>query len=305
MKVPTRVVGAIALIITMLATLLWIRHSGSHDQATGVAPSFSDTAPRDLNDAGTEVPGGRIAPQGDNAVFAGDASSTPADPEANAIWINDDLFDAEQRAAWAEILRANGLSWPQRNPDLADEVADVNIRTREDQAMRMIDRDPVHAVAFISAQLEFEEDKVVTRSLRHAWEASQTEESGAIGDPERFVEMFRHAPDRHFDGLVDFYVDEQVPDYYLGQIIGAALERRPELGLSALARLADRGLLPEHGVGAEARRALTDFLDDAPLESDSWHFAVVDRFDRTASSKVPADEHESAYPSPVEPTLSQ
>ena len=146
--------------------------------------------------------------------------------------------------------------------------------------MRMIDHDVNRAVDFITAQVAFEEDKVITRRLREAWEASQSEGADSLGDLNLLTEMIRHAPDRHFDMIVDRYVNQDLPATYVEQVIGEAMVRPSSEGLPALARLADRGLLPEHGTGAQARLALLHFLGDAPPEVATWHFAVVDRLDR-------------------------
>ena len=155
--------------------------------------------------------------------------------------------------------------------------------------MRMINHDVDRAVDFITAQVAFEEDKVKTRRLREAWEASQSDDADSLGDLDLLTEMIRHAPDRHFDMIVNRYVNQDLPATYVDPIISEAMARPSASGLPALARLADRGLLPEHGTGAQARQALLRFLGDAPPEVATWHFAVVDRLDRMELAKSDPD----------------
>lgn len=280
--VPTTVIAALLLTVLILP-LLWVKDQAARgfERETASNAQAPQTNRGSADVAEVPVPSGVEDSEEGIAEDAWDgASVTRAAADAvdtDGIWMNKGLFEAEQLSEWAERLREAGLSWPRRNPNLLDGIAAINLRQREPQAMRMIDHDVGRAVDFITAQVAFEEDKVRTRRLRETWEASKNGAADSLGDPALLTAMIRQAPDRHFNIMVDMYVDARVPASNLEQVIGEAMVRSPSLGLPALARLADRGLLPKHGGGARARQALIEFLDAAPREEGNWHFAVVDQ----------------------------
>ncbi len=183
--------------------------------------------------------------------------------------------DLDESKAMATLVKAN-LKWPRIPNELGSVATEHNLRVREEEALRMVDKDPVAAVAFMAAQIHYEAEKTATLKAAAPWRES-VRASGA-GDSRLFSQMLEGLPDSNFDGMVNENLALVAQSQEMRDItVENSFKRPSEVRLKTLARLADEGLLEGSPYQKRARAELVSLIGSAPVDDRSWLLEVAAR----------------------------
>jgi hypothetical protein len=176
--------------------------------------------------------------------------------------------DLDERKIMDVLVKAN-LKWPRIGDELGTVAMEHNLRVREEEAMRMVEKDPAKAVAFMDAQIRYEQEKRATLLAAAPWRESLLE--NATGDSQLFAKMLESLPDSNFDGMVDENLALVAQSRTLQEAtLANSFKRPPHVRLKTLARLADQGLLEGSSYQQRAHAELVSLIGSVPAGNGSW-----------------------------------
>lgn len=188
--------------------------------------------------------------------------------------VSHDMF-AQAELKGLAAIRAAGLEWPARTFEGSDGIIDHNLREREQTAFAQALVNPAQAVEFMKAQIQFEEDKYVTRKWQEPLRDLEGEENSEVR-ANYLSEMFHSIPDRHLGIVLSENLDAIVSDPSLGErAIEAGLQREDTTTrYRALALLLDQHPFRSSPNVTQAYAELTKFIG-TPAEAQNDLFFEV------------------------------
>lgn len=178
---------------------------------------------------------------------------------------------------YLDVLEREGLTWPSIWEGLEDEVAFLNLKMREEQAILLSLEEPHRAVDFFEAQIELEREKLAMRDAREGWDESRNGEDGP-GDVGALGEMMSEITDKYFERVTLEVLEYHQPGIdHLEAIAKQAKARPDEIRMKAYGALADQELIHQIPEGGEILRELDAFLGEK--FGSSYHTAVNDHFE--------------------------
>lgn len=176
--------------------------------------------------------------------------------------------DLDERKIMDVLVKAK-LTWPRIGDALGSVAMEHNLRVREEEAMRMVEKDPVQAVAFMAAQIRYEQEKLATQVAAAPWRESLLE--NAAGDSRLFAKMLESLPDSNFDSMVNENLALVAQSRTLQEAaLANSFKRPPHIRLKTLARLADEGLLEGSTYRQRAHSEMVSLIGSVPSGNGSW-----------------------------------
>lgn len=265
-----------------------------HDLASEPSPNRS--APRSANS-----PAGGLQTTANNrtkspralAAIAKTAALDPNDPDAGLPSVEETLRAARSKVfnfkhhlcqcqcdldetRIMAVLTKHNLTWPRMQDELGSVAMEHNLRFREEEALRLVEKDPHAAIKFMAAQIRYETEKWVTTTAAAPWRESLRE--GGQGDSNLYAAMLGDVSDTHFDAMVNENLERVAASQALKEsTLENSFKRPPNVRLKTLARLADEGLLEGSPYQAKAQAEMITLIGHAPGKNGSWLHEVAER----------------------------
>lgn len=183
--------------------------------------------------------------------------------------------DLDESRLMGVLTKAN-LKWPRIQEELGSVTMEHNLRIREEEALRLVDKDPAAAVEFMATHIRYETEKYITTTAAAPWRESISE--GGRGDSAIFAHMLEKLPDTHFDSMVNENLALVAQSKSLQNVALENSFKRPQnIRLKTLARLADEGLLEGSQYQAKAQAEMITLIGHAPGKNGSWLHEVAER----------------------------
>ncbi len=183
--------------------------------------------------------------------------------------------DLDETRIMAVLSKLN-LTWPRMQEELGSVAMEHNLRFREEEALRLVEKNPHAAIKFMATQIRYETEKWITTTAAAPWRESLRE--GGLGDSSLYAAMLGDVSDVHFDAMVNENLSLVAASRALQEsTLENSFKRPPNVRLKTLARLADEGLLDGSPYQAKAQAEMTTLIGHAPGKNGSWLHEVAER----------------------------
>jgi hypothetical protein len=183
--------------------------------------------------------------------------------------------DLDETRIMAVLTKLN-LTWPRMQEELGSVTMEHNLRFREEEALRLVEKDPHAAIKFMATQIRYETEKSITTTAAAPWRESLRE--GGQGDSSLYAAMLGDVSDVHFDAVVNENLSLVAASRALQEsTLENSFKRPPNVRLKTLARLADEGLLQGSPYRAKAEAEMLSLIGQPPVSSSSWLNDVAER----------------------------